>query len=373
MFTERLVRAQSLRPEPEAMVEDLKQQFLRLGSSPAGIILFRGPAYDDQRLASALLAAFDCPVASCTTAGEIFDSYGEGGAVGVAFSPRYFAFHQLEMPQLASYDFQHLPGQAQAILDRQILPGARRFGLLLVDGLSILEESLVGQVHRAFQGIPMIGGSAGDNLAYGRTRVLCNGHYQENAATFTVVESLLPFETLRIQHFECSSQDLVITRSDPARRIVYEIDGAPAARQLASLLNIGVEELSPQVFSKYPMMLQIGEEWYVRSVQKVNPDGSLSFFCAIDDGLPLTLAHGVGLVETLNQEVERVERDFARVHLTLGVDCVLRRLEIQENALGARVEPLLHRLRFCGFSSYGEQFQSLHVNQTLTAVVLGEK
>ena len=355
------------------MVDELRQQFANLDGPPAGIVLFRAPAYEDQRLASALRHAFACPVASCTTAGEIFDSYGRGAAVGLALSARHFAFHQLEMPELTGYDFQQLPALAQAILEQPTLPGASRFGLLLVDGLSGMEESLVGQIHRAFLGIPLIGGSAGDNLDFAHTRVLCSGQYRENAATFTVVESLLPFETLRIQHFVPSSQDLVITRSDPSKRVVYEIDGAPAARQLASQLQLRVEDLNPQIFSKHPMMLQIGEEWYVRSVQKVNDDGSLSFFCAIDDGLPLTLASGVGLVETLKQAVERIEENFSRVHLTVGVDCVLRRLEVEEKNLGPSVGPLLQRLSFCGFSGYGEQFQSLHVNQTLTAVVLGEK
>jgi hypothetical protein len=245
--------------------------------------------------------------------------------------------------------------------------------VLLVDGLSISEESLVGQLYRSFRGMPLIGGSAGDNLQFKQTRVYCQGSYLENAATFTVVESLLPFDVFRVQHFKPSEQDLVITSSDPQSRVVYEIDGAPAASQMASLLGLSVDQLNPQTFSKHPMMLQIGEEWYVRSIQKVNPDGSLSFFCAIDDGLPLTVASGVGLVETLRREVERIEADFKRVHLTLGVDCILRRLEIEEKGLHSQVCPLLGRLRFAGFSSYGEQIRSLHVNQTLTAVTIGEK
>ncbi|MFN8610618.1 MAG: FIST N-terminal domain-containing protein [Vulcanimicrobiota bacterium] len=368
-----IVRAWSTAREPEVLVRELVLQLAQSGVSPAGLFLFRGTGYEDEALGRALREAFSCPVASCTTAGEILDDYLDHGAVAVAFSSRHFAIRQLAIPDLRGFDFRRLPGMARACLDAPALPGARAFGVLLVDGLSVSEESLVGQIYSAFQGMPLIGGSAGDGLQFARTRVYCDGTYRENAATFTVVESLLPFEIFRVQHFTPSQQDLVITRSDPHRRIVYEIDGAPAAAQLARLLGLRVEELNPQTFSKHPMMLQIGEDWYVRSIQKVNPDGSLSFFCAIDDGLPLTVASGVGLVDTLAREVDRIEHEFKRVHLTLGVDCILRRLEIEEKGLRAEVSPLLQRLRFAGFSSYGEQIRSLHVNQTLTAVTIGER
>lgn len=373
MLNKALIRVHSRRREPAALVGELWKQFQLLSGPPAGILLFRDTDYADLELAALLRATFACPIASCTTAGEISDEYALGGAVAVAFSACHFAFHQVELPNLSEFNFRLLPDLARSILEQPAFPGAARFGLLLVDGLSSLEESLVAQLHRAFQGLPLVGGSAGDGLQFDKARVFCAGRYQSNAASFTVVESHLPFDTLHLQHFEPSSQDLVITRSDPSRRIVYEIDGAPAAPQLARLLGMQIGELTPQIFSKHPMMLQIGDEWYVRSVQKVNDDDSLSFFCAIDDGLPLTIASGVGLVETLRAQVERLERDFKRVHLTIGFDCVLRRLEIAEKNLIDRIEPLLRRLHFCGFSGYGEQYRSLHVNQTLTGIVLGEK
>ncbi|MBS2038902.1 FIST C-terminal domain-containing protein [bacterium] len=368
-----ILRVWSEARDPELLVREIQQQFSQLGQPLAGLFLFRCSSLDDQRLGRALREAFECPVASCTTAGEILDEYQKEGTVAVGFSSQYFAFKQIAIPDLRSFDYRSLPGMAQAVLENPSLPGSKSFGVLLVDGLSLAEENLVGQVYRAFRGIPLIGGSAGDSLSFNQTRVYCEGSYLDNAATFTVIESLLPFEIFRVQHFKPSKQDMVITNSDLQQRIVYEIDGAPAAPQLASLLGLSVEQLNPQTFSKHPMMLQIGEEWYVRSIQKVNPDGSLSFFCAIDDGLPLTVASGVGLVETLEGEVERIEHDFKRVHLTLGIDCILRRLEIEEKGLHSQVAPLLKRLRFAGFSSYGEQIRSLHVNQTLTAVTIGEK
>ena len=120
-------------------------------------------------------------------------------------------------------------------------------------------------------------------------------------------------------------------------------------------------------------MLQIGTEWYVRSIQKVNKDGSLTFFCAIDEGLPLTVAKGVGLVKSLKRKTEHLLSEFSSIELTLGCDCILRRLEIAEKELNTAMEYELNKINFLGFSTFGEQFNGIHINQTLTGIVIGER
>ena len=46
-------------------------------------------------------------------------------------------------------------------------------------------------------------------------------------------------------------------------------------------------------------MLNIGGNWYIRSIAKVNEDFSLTFFCAIDSGLVLTIAKGNDIIQNL--------------------------------------------------------------------------
>jgi hypothetical protein len=134
----KIVRAKSYSRQPDVMVKELSQQFSDLDASPAGLLLFRAGHFDDRELEEAIRDTFSCPVASCTTAGEICDQSGTGGAVAVAFSSAHFAFRHFELTNLASYDFQKLPELAKAALDNPILPGAGRFGILLVDGLSFV-------------------------------------------------------------------------------------------------------------------------------------------------------------------------------------------------------------------------------------------
>jgi len=163
----------------------------------------------------------------------------------------------------------------------------------------------------------------------------------------------------------------VITESDCTTRTVREINGGPAAQEYAEAVGLEVKELTPQVFAAYPVMLKIGGEYYVRSIQKANPDGSLTFYCAIDNGLVLTVAKGKALLENLRQRLEKIHSDIPRVKLVLGCDCILRRLELQQKNLIAEAADILRGSEFIGFSTYGEQFNGIHVNQTLTGIALG--
>jgi hypothetical protein len=103
----------------------------------------------------------------------------------------------------------------------------------------------------------------------------------------------------------------------------------------------------------------------------VNEDESLTFFCAIDEGIVLTVAEGLDIVENLREALAEARRQVGEPRLIIGCDCVLRRLEIERKALDAEVSGLLAANRVVGFSTYGEQFNAMHVNQTFTGVAIG--
>ncbi len=92
----------------------------------------------------------------------------------------------------------------------------------------------------------------------------------------------------RTQHFVESDKRMVVTRADPGRRIVSEVNGKPAAREFARLVGLDVTELTPMIFATHPVVVRVGGQYFVRSIAKVNADDSLTFFCAIDEGIVLT-------------------------------------------------------------------------------------
>ena len=349
----------------------------QLGPEPlAGVLFFCSHRFDLTALSHALQQQFNCPLVGCTSAGEIGHQFQNDGIVAIGFSPAHYRLHSRLIHSLEGFD----ATAAQATIEslRAAVTGGnldpeRMCGICLLDGLSVAEESATANLHAALGGVALVGGSAGDGLDFRRTHVFADAAFHTGAGVLLLLETSLKLQPFKLQHFEPSDTDLVITEADPATRTVMEVNGCPAATEYAELLGLEFDDLTPGVFSRNPVMLQVGDDWYVRSIQTANEDGSLTFFCAIDEGLPLTLARGVGFLETLHDQVDRLTRQFSRVDGTLLFDCILRRLEIADTVGPRQVEQALRPLQPLGFSAYGEQFGALHVNQTLTGVVLGER
>ncbi len=341
------------------------------------VIFFCSSMYDLAKLGTELKRKFSCPLIGCTTSGEISPKgYQEGGIVGAGLASSELKLHTRLMSPLD----QSGSARVQEIADeiRKELSFSARFdrnmmfGFLMIDGLSISEELIISLLYNRLDGVSIIGGSAGDDLRFAQTMVYWDGQFIPNAAVFSLFETTLPFYVFNTQHFRPTENKLVITEADPSRRIVTEINAEPAAQEFARILSIPVSALDPTIFSKYPLMLKIGDTWYVRSIQKVNEDASLSLFSAIDTGLVLTIGEGDNLVNNLEETLHRIYREVPNPGIILGCDCILRKLEIVEKGLSKEVDKLLCGTSFVGFSTYGEQYDCVHVNQTLTGVAIGE-
>ncbi len=355
-------------PDAARAVADLAARLSK--PDPTLLVLFASPDYDLPALGPAIAVHFTCPVLACTTAGEITATggYVRGGIVAAAISSPELAVHTVFIDSLARFAADVDPAELRNL---PAFDPARSFALLLLDGLSMREEVVVAKLHARLKGVPLVGGSAGDGLAFRRTAVYHGGEFHEDAAILLICETTLPFHPFRIQHFEPSGEKLVITEADGPTRTVSEINGLPAAAEYARAVGLTLGELEPQVFAAHPVMLRIGGEYFVRSIQKVNPDGSLTFFCAIDNGLVLTVARPGNLVENLRELLAEVESRVPNLGLVLGCDCILRRLETERRGESSLVRDVLTAYPFIGFSSYGEQFNGIHVNHTLTGLALG--
>ena len=249
----------------------------------------------------------------------------------------------------------------------------RCFALLLIDGLCGHEEHVARAVHDGLGGIPMVGGSAGDGLDFRQTAVLHNGRFHSDAAVLLVASSPHPFTTFKTQHFVSGTRRLVLTGTIPEHRIATEINGLPAAEEYARAIGVDLSQLNPLVFSAHPMVVKVGGADFVRSIQKVNPDGSMTFYCAIDEGIVFNVAKGVDLVENLKALFEDIEQHIGRPRVVIGCDCILRRLELSQSGALDKVSAILREHNVIGFSSYGEQFRGMHVNQTFTGIAIGAK
>jgi hypothetical protein len=364
-----VLRGKSEAADESSAVAELHHAIHQEGE--ALVLFFASPRFDPERLGAALRDAFSCPVMGCTTAGEVTaGGYQDNALVGVSFAGSAFRARTQLIERLSEFTMGRALELAGALAAPPV-PGMERLGFLLVDGLSMKEELLASQLQSAFGGMTIVGGSAGDGLAFRETRVFAGGSSARDAAAFCLLETSVPFRAFKSQHFRPTDKKLVITEAEPHSRLVTEIDGLPAAQAYAEMLGMDPGALGPAVFSEHPVILQLAGECYVRSIQRVTPEGGLVFFCAIDDGLVLTLAEGVGLGDSLRLELQGLERDLGPLSLVLGCDCILRRLECERRGIGGQIREILKPYPFVGFSTYGEQYNGVHVNQTLTGIAFG--
>jgi hypothetical protein len=201
--------------------------------------------------------------------------------------------------------------------------------------------------------------------------VFCDGSFHERGAVLILVATDRPIRSFRSQHFVASDQRVVVTGADPKRRLVTELDAEPAAACYARLVGLPVEELTPMVFATNPLVVRLGGCEYVRSIQSANPDGSLSFYSAIDEGLVLTLSEGHDLLRRTEDVFGEIRAAIGPPEAVIGFECVLNRLEAERTQIKHRLSRLHAANNVTGFASFGEQWGTMHVNQTFTGIAIG--
>jgi hypothetical protein len=132
-----------------------------------------------------------------------------------------------------------------------------------------------------------------------------------------------------------------------------------------------MDQLTPLIFATHPVVVRVDGQYFVRSIAKVNEDESLTFFCAIDEGIVLTIAKGVDMVENLRDAFAKVHDAIGTPALVLGCDCILRRLETEREGIKEEIGKIFADNNVIGFATYGEQYNSMHVNQTFTGIAIG--
>ncbi|MCC7382895.1 MAG: FIST C-terminal domain-containing protein [Deltaproteobacteria bacterium] len=341
-------------------------------------VFYCSPAYDLDALGAAIKARFrEGPVIGCTTAGEITPiGYLDGAITGVSIGGSGFEAVTVRVDELRDFELARGDMAATDALARlrakgRSADGQHAFGFILADGLSMQEESLVSAIYRNLGDIQLFGGSAGDGVKFRATHLYHEGAFRTNCALFTLAHCARPFVVFKTEHFVPSAEKMVVTRADPARRIVTEINGEPAGREYARVVGLAVDKLTPMIFATHPVVVKAGGSTYVRSIQKVNDDESLTFFCAIDEGIVLTVAQGVDLVENLEKALAVVREKLGPPELVLGCDCILRNLEAERKGLKQRLGDIFTSNNVIGFATYGEQYNGMHVNQTFTGVAIG--
>lgn len=363
-------------PSAAAVARDLRAEIDPAGL--AALLLFFSPHYAPDDLAREMAAAFPgVPVYGCTSAGELsLEGMSEASAVALGFPADEFTIVGDAIFDLECFSIEagrnlvrDLRARLDAIPTRR--DGEATFALTLIDGLCRKEERVVSALYPALDEIPLVGGSAGDDLRFERTFVLTEGAAHRHAALVLLVRTSRPFRVFKVDHFEPMAEKMVVTAAQAEDRRIYELNAEPAAQEYARAIGASEAPLDAYSFAAHPVVVRVGGEYYARSIQRVNEDGSLSFFCAIDEGLVLTAARPRHMIDSLVETFAAIEQDLGKPDFVLGFDCVLRRLDAAQSQITRELSAFYASQRVVGFNTYGEQYRSMHLNQTFTGVAFG--
>ena len=337
-------------------------------------MIFASPSYS----AEALEVAFDkhwdgLPVYGCSTAGEIGQGgYNRDSIVAINFPKSHFEAHEVLYDltvEKTLVDVSERTRQAEKVASHPKFKN--KFGFLLIDGTSKLEDIVVAAIDVGLgASVPVFGGSAGDGMQFDETFIFNHRRCHRNSALLLLVSTDFDVRGIGFDHFEPTDNRAVVTGAIPDQRILTELNGAPAAEEYARLIEKPVNEISSTDFAENPLLIRSGENYHVRSIKEFTPDGHIEMLAAIDYGLIFYLGRGKELLRTLVSELSSVTVKNKKPNLIVGFDCVLRRVEIEENDLSTEVSEILKQYNVIGFNTYGEQYIGVHVNQTFVGVAL---
>lgn len=318
------------------------------------------------------------PFCGCSTSGELTpDGMQEHGFVALLLPSRWFSVSTLVLDRVASISMETVASLTNEARQQflQTLPADHAsdglFAMNLIDGLSYSEERITVAIDRGLDGIPLIGASAGDDLQFLATWQITNERAMRDAAVLSFVHCRLPCRIFTNNNFVPTEHKLVVTEADPDLRRVSEFNAEPAAVAYANAIGMSTEELNAGNFASYSVIVRFGGRYYCRSIQRLNDDLSLTFFCAIDNGLVLTVARSEGMVASSRKAIESIEAELGTIDLIFGFDCISRKLDAHNRRTTHRITELYREKHLVGFNAYGEQHNSLHDNQTITGVIIG--
>ncbi len=371
-----LRRASTSAHDPRIAAQELWQQLRQPELNFAAF--FCSSRYDLSTLSRELGKRFDgITLVGCTTAGEInHEGYSSDGMVGFSFPVADCRAVAARIDHISKLDTQQGSDVAQSLVAELESTGvevspANTFAFLLIDALSYNEERVIASLSAGLGSIPISGGSAGDDYKCVETLVYHDGRFHNDSAVLTLVHTTHPFRMVSTQHYVGGESNLIVTKADPGCRLVREINGEPAAHEYARALGLELDYLKNDVNVYPPLMVRISGDYYARGVNQINEDDSLAFACAIAEGVPLSVGRNTGIVANLERAFHRVRSEIGPPELVIGFDCLMRKFEAMDYGLTDDVGRVFAENNVVGMSTYGEQVNSMHVNQTFTGVAFG--
>jgi hypothetical protein len=374
--------AASLEKQPAAALADIARQ---LRSTDAAITyIFCASGYCTQELEQSLERYPNLGVVvGCSSEGEFSKrGYLMDSICAVSLPRKYFSVAVAPIENVENFrlqDASHIVNSLKGSMGSRFRTSApsQMLAILLANGQAKNEERLCAALGAELNEIPLVGGTAGDNWLLsqdepaGNSQVLVNGRFRKDCALLVLIHSRLKFKTYLHSHYKPTDRRAVITAMSSEHRTVNEIDGRPAVETYAELC--GLEENNPSLsdFSRWPAIVKIGGQSFPRGPMGTTEDGGIRFACAMDEGVVINIAEPGDMVEELEGFFAEIKRELGMPSLILGFSCAARQYEMNQLGIKPQIVELMQRYHVLGFSTLGEQYNTIHANNSFTCVAFG--
>ena len=359
-------------------VEDIVQN---IHNNPQLILFFASTVYDFEDVSMKLHESYpNTQVVGVTTTGEIGTTgYAEGTLSVQSYAREFGRCEAVLMRDIVKYPIFDRPKLIAAAKKVGIQPSSKNLakeGLALVFpvGLKAAEEKMLSVVNSIFEqdGFTIFGGTAGDDAQFVTTKVSVNGEISQEGGATVFIKPNMDFYIQKENIFEGTGKKVKITKANAEKRIVYEMDGRPAAQVYAEKIGTSVSSLNQQ-FSKHPLGRKFNEDHLIASPFQSKPDGSVEFYCQVYEGAILEILQPKDVQFEMQQTITRFQNKFEALHGVLGCNCILRKLQFKNEHQTEALNKQLKQLpNLSGFSSYGEQYNKSQLNQTLLLIGFGK-
>ncbi|KNY29181.1 FIST signal transduction protein [Pseudobacteroides cellulosolvens] len=334
--------------------------------------------YDFSKAAQLFKNVFpECDVVGCTSAGEIGNKgLVEGHISATSFSSDKFEVSSAFLKDVKSKALLGKPALLKAAQKVGISPDNEEeaFAIMHIDGLSAAEEKVLSVFGGIFKTLPLVGGSAGDDLTFDASKnmVALNGEVSTNAAVLTFVKTKHKFFMHKEDIYRPTNHKFMVTKADVATRTVYELDGRPAAEVYAESIGVTIEDL-PKHFMHHPMGRIFQDNVWITSPSST--DGkAVSFYCTVLPNTPLALLEWIDPMQEIDKSIEILKENLPDCRGIFMSNCIFRLTQFKSEGSVEKVSDKYLKLNIpiCGFNTYGEQLGRQHMNQSLTFIAFGD-
>ncbi len=365
-----IVTAYSSQDDIDDVCSELSKQFILFDTKL--VVFFASSKYAPEEISKKMQETFPhALVFGCSTAGEIVTgSMLNESVVAMGFNNESMLDAKIEViedikdPEGVKKAFDSFTDHfGVAVAD---MPSKEYVGIILVDGLSSVEEGMMETIGDSTN-VVFIGGSAGDDMKFKATYLYANGKAYTNAALLAMLKPGTDFTFIKTQSCRDLGKPLVVTKADEARRVVLEFNGKPAATAYAEAVNCAVEDVTKH-FTDNPVGLVIDGDPFVRTPQQIKDDGAMAFYCSVKEGMELSLLEATDIIEDTRNALLQAQKESGRIIGVMNFNCIMRKLELEQGNVTQQYGDLFSSVPTVGFSTYGEQYIG-HLNQTATMLV----